>query len=743
MAEEQLNLIDNMSPSLRRIYQEAEKLNKRMLTLRSNIKALEKPMSLSYMRRELKSVENQAKQTERALKQAVRVGEREGILSWNARYGGIQHHTMYGQKQYIKDADLIRYGQYLQNAQLRRNRMLYNTGRYVNGLSFDERLARLHQLSTWQMLKNRSSEYFKTPPSMPDVNGNFLRLAATIGLVTASLRGMYDVIHDNIIKAGDEFVGGITRVALTSDKKYQPTEMMSRLYDTAIRTRADSEGTISLYNRIAMSGVKASNDRILRFVETFNKTMAISGTTAQENRAVMLQLAQGMGSNRLGGDEFRSIAEQAPMFKYMLARGMGVNPGALKQMGADGKLTAEAIMQAMEKVQGQIDDIFKHAPWTIGQLLIIMQDKWQKVITQNITGYIKLRDLVKDFVNWLDTANGEKFIYNIVDSINYLLTVTTSFMRRIAPVIIFLLNHLKEIYKIITIIGGLWVWTKIPIVIKTISTLIQTLAWGMIGLVANVEAFITTAITGFTSLAGILGLTVGQLGAVAAGIITIVGAMLAFKHIKDELDPEKIRLSRQQKDARYQYERNLDDAIRQRIGTKPTFMSAAGHEVKLTAQEQRQVDNWNKKYLESQRQKQQIMNQWDLDAKQGVLRKFSKEDMLTPEQKALRDVNKATSAFYGKMNSMENKPMPIESKKGKLDSVGRIDEDINLNTDSIQMMKAIAERQWIVQNEVMVPQKVEMNVDKSTNMDPNSIAEVLNTGMQLAIASSMRGEAIA
>ena len=72
MAEEQLNLIDNMSPSLRRIYQEAEKLNRRMLSLRSNIKSLEKPTSMSYMRRELKSVENQAKQTERELKQAVK-----------------------------------------------------------------------------------------------------------------------------------------------------------------------------------------------------------------------------------------------------------------------------------------------------------------------------------------------------------------------------------------------------------------------------------------------------------------------------------------------------------------------------------------------------------------------------------------------------------------------------------------------------------------------------------------------
>ncbi len=41
MAQEQLNLIDGMSPSLRRIYQEAERLNAKMLTLKANIKSLE------------------------------------------------------------------------------------------------------------------------------------------------------------------------------------------------------------------------------------------------------------------------------------------------------------------------------------------------------------------------------------------------------------------------------------------------------------------------------------------------------------------------------------------------------------------------------------------------------------------------------------------------------------------------------------------------------------------------------
>lgn len=693
MAEEQLNLIDNMSPSLRRIYQEAEKLNRRMLSLRSNIKSLEKPTSMSYMRRELKSVENQAKQTERALKQAVRVGEREGILSWNARYGGIQHHTMYGQKQFIKDADLIRYGQYVENAQLRRNRMLYNTGRYVNGLSFEERLARTRGRSQPPQLPSLMS-------SSSSLVDNFLRLGASVMLATSIMNSFGDVIKKTIIDPQEDYVSNITRVALTSDRRRTPAQMMNQLYDTAARTRAPADATVALYNRIALSGVRASNERVRRFVETFNKITAISGTTAQENRAVMLQLAQGIGSNRLGGDEFRSISEQAPLFKYMLAKGMGVNPGALKQMGADGKLTAEAILSSMEKVQDQVDLIFKDAPLTIGQAFTILQNKWQKMINTQFTGYIKIRDLVRDVMLWMDTPHGQKTIQRLISGINNLTSKIVDLVRASAPLILWLIDHAKLIAVAITSIGVA---------------------------LANLNLFnwLSMATAGVTSLSGAFNL-------LSKGILAClgeIGAMIALLMLSWEAGKKIANWVEKKRDEHA----NLDpspmvvDKYMQNWDKKHGIKSGQYLDLKTAeqrAREQTRIENWLRKGNEERYAKLQSERQQTVDS--------DKDNLL-----------KQLQAIQGMADSSKNQPMPVESKKGKLDSVGRIDEDINLNTDSIQMMKAIAERQWIVQNEVMVPQKVEMNVDKSTNMDPNSIAEVLNTGMQLAIASSMRGEAVA
>ena len=347
MAEEQLNLIDGMSASLRRIYQEAERLNKRMLTLKTTIKSLEKPASLSYMRRELKETEKQAQQTEKA----IRAMKRAEALNDKYRAFKIGSNGNY----YVNGIPVSKAGQsymaesYVRNVtngQLRRNRLNFQNGRFVDGMSFDQRYAKLHPFRTMAgQFKN--GELSDMLPSLPRIHASFLQLAASAYILTDVFNRISNVAQETFIKPQSEYISNLTRVALTNDKKKTPQEMMDELYDTATRTRAPADAAVMLYNRIALSGVKADNERIRRFVESFNKVTAISGTTGQENRAVMLQLAQGIGSNRLGGDEFRSISEQAPLFKYMLAKGMGVNPGALKEMGAQGKLTAEAILSAL------------------------------------------------------------------------------------------------------------------------------------------------------------------------------------------------------------------------------------------------------------------------------------------------------------------------------------------------------------------------------------------------------------
>ena len=90
------------------------------------------------------------------------------------------------------------------------------------------------------------------------------------------------------------------------------------------------------------------------------------------------------------------------------------------------------------------------------------------------------------------------------------------------------------------------------------------------------------------------------------------------------------------------------------------------------------------------------------------------------------------------MNTLNNVTM---KGVGHVGSVGKIENDVTLDKDSIEMLKMVAERQWINQNEVTVPQQVTINIDEPGDaLDAQSLSIAINKASQLAVASSMRGE---
>lgn len=749
MAEEQLTLVDGMSASLRRIYQEAERLNRRIVTLKTSIKSLEKPMSLSFLRRELKETENQAKLTETALKRAVKVGEKEGVLSWNARYRGIQHLMPYGQKQFIKDADLIRYGQRLEKAPIRRDKMLWDTGRTISSYqkipgatdllkmykradtirnigTFEERLAKLQQKSFSNMftkpdlflrgMSKLDKEFGILSNSSSSLTNDFMRVTSALLFFGGILTSVANAANKVFVEPQSNYMSNFTRVAMTSDKSKTPSQMMDDLYDTASRTRAPADATFMLYNRIALSGVKASNERIRRFVESFNKVTAISGTTGQENRAVMLQLAQGMGSNRLGGDEFRSISEQAPLFKYMLAKGLGVNPGALKEMGAKGELTAEKILTAMEKMQDKIDFIFKEAPLTIDQSLNILQNRWSKLVNEQFVGYIAIRDLIKDITIWMTTPKGKEVISGILTTWNKMLYTTVQWIRKLAPHFIWILKHLKLIRNAVFTLIGLVLMVKTAInLLKTAVMVFKFYEWFVSASAGAV--LLRTTISSMIPAINAVGVAIGKWLPI---ILVVAAAIWGLNKLWQGFQ------TGMNKDKYLQEQLTKQGFTKQEIGSASAyymynkgFITPGQPEPKLTRNSRKAYEQIDKIYA-----------QWEKDhPKEGTPEYYEKLN-----KQAMQEFQRIQKNMTGITDSSQNVPMV-----GKVNEVGKVNDSISIDNDGIEMMKAIAERQWVMQNEVTVPQKVDVKVERTADVDEERIAEAITGGMKIAVASSMRG----
>ena len=132
------------------------------------------------------------------------------------------------------------------------------------------------------------------------------------------------------------------------------------LVKVSLRSRTSFRSTLDLYARVARSSreLGISQQKILDITETVSKSIRISGSTAQEAAAGVIQFGQALASSRLSGDELRSVLEQMPRLAQAIAQGMGVGIGQLREMGEAGTLTADKVIDALTKMAPEIEAEF-------------------------------------------------------------------------------------------------------------------------------------------------------------------------------------------------------------------------------------------------------------------------------------------------------------------------------------------------------------------------------------------------
>ena len=108
------------------------------------------------------------------------------------------------------------------------------------------------------------------------------------------------------------------------------------------------EGITNITARLQPLGVGVEDIRTT-FIG-FNTAAKLAGASAMEVQRFR-QLAQALGSGRLQGDEFRSIAEQVPTILAPIAAELGVTIGELKKFASEGKLTSDVVIRALKKVE--------------------------------------------------------------------------------------------------------------------------------------------------------------------------------------------------------------------------------------------------------------------------------------------------------------------------------------------------------------------------------------------------------
>ena len=194
------------------------------------------------------------------------------------------------------------------------------------------------------------------------------------------LRGAVGGLRGALVSIGaGALVAGMVRGAAAAEQLQLRLKLLSREYGETERVQqfvAQSAKTFGQSQVEAAAGVADVYARLrplgtsLAEIETvykgFNAVALASGTSAEAASGAFLQLSQALGSGRLQGDEFRSIAEQVPGILKLVANEMGVTVGQLKQLGSEGKITSDVLINALakgfEENKGKISELLALSP---------------------------------------------------------------------------------------------------------------------------------------------------------------------------------------------------------------------------------------------------------------------------------------------------------------------------------------------------------------------------------------------
>lgn len=201
--------------------------------------------------------------------------------------------------------------------------------------------------------------------------GRVSALSRAVAELTGFRLGLAGVASSLFVlgQVGNTYAGLDSRLRGTYVTQREVNRAMNDVVGIASRTRSALDPVAETYIKLTKAGedFNISQERSARLAELVSKAVKLSGGSTQSQEAALTQFGQGFASNNLSGDELKSIRENAFVLAQAIANGMDVTIGELKQLGAEGELTAERLADALDKSALEIEARFASMPKTLGQ----------------------------------------------------------------------------------------------------------------------------------------------------------------------------------------------------------------------------------------------------------------------------------------------------------------------------------------------------------------------------------------
>lgn len=295
-----------------------------------------------------------------------------------------------------------------------------------------------------------------------------------------------------VMDLSDQLTSTTARLNLMNDGLQTTQDLQNMIYLSAERSRGAYQATADAVSKLGLMAGDAfsSSEEIIAFTEQLNKQFTIAGTETAGIEAAMLQLTQAMGSGVLRGEEYNSILEQAPNIIQAIADYMEVPKGQLKDMAAEGEITAEIVKNAMFAAADETNAKFEAMPKTFSQI-------WTSFQNTALMAFQPVLQRLNDVEN---SEAFQTFINGAIEALSM-----------VAGIVVEIFNLIASVG---TMIADNWSWLS-PIIYGVAAALL--VYYGRLMLVRGAEL----------ALAAVQGVVAVAKGILAAATMLVTGATWA------------------------------------------------------------------------------------------------------------------------------------------------------------------------------------------------------------------------
>lgn len=301
------------------------------------------------------------------------------------------------------------------------------------------------------------------------------------------------------LNISDELVQTTSRLNMMNDGVQTTAELVNMVYAAAQDARGSFSQMADVVARFGNNAKDAfsSSEEVVAFADLIQKQMTIAGASTQEAANAELQLSQALGSGVLRGDELNSIFEQAPNLIQNIADYLDVPIGKIREMAADGELSADVVKAAIFSAADDINSKFNEMPMTWGQM-------WQSMQNTALIAFQPVLQRLNDLAN---SEAFQTFIQGAIEAMATLANIVLNIFDLIGTVGGFIADNWSVISPIIYgVIGALAVYAAYLGIVKAIE--IASAAASMIhSLAMSAKIAVMAAVTGQTMAA-----TAAQMG---------------------------------------------------------------------------------------------------------------------------------------------------------------------------------------------------------------------------------------